>query len=159
MKKIFSFIAMASLWSPIYADAITDGISNAGDAAYSYTPYVQAIAFVIACVMGIVGAFVIYYAIANNAPDVKKRILTWGGSCMTMLCMAIALPRFFGYQEGLGSGALADAGIGSGSGRFTGGDNYGRIITEIPDPDDPRWRPDPNFGRHILPYRPRQLGD
>ena len=110
MKKIFSFIAMASLWSPIYADAITDGISNAGDAAYSYTPYVQAIAFVLACIMGIVGAFVIYYAIANNAPDVKKRILTWGGSCMTMLCMAIALPRFFGYQDGFGSGALADAG-------------------------------------------------
>lgn len=159
MKKIFSFITMTSLWSPIYADAITDGISNAGDAAYSYTPYVQAIAFVLACVMGIVGAFVIYYAIANDAPDVKKRILTWVGSCMTMLCMAIALPGFFDYQEGLGSGALADAGIGSGSGRFTGGDNYGRIITEIPDPDDPRWRPDPNFGRHILPYRPRQLGD
>ena len=159
MKKIFSFIAMASLWSPIYADAITDGISNAGDAAYSYTPYVQAIAFVIACIMGIVGAFVIYYAIANNAPDVKKRILTWGGSCMTMLCMAIALPRFFGYQEGLGSGALADAGTIPGFGNYTGGDIYGRIITEIPDPDDPRWRPDPNFGRYILPYRPRQLGD
>ena len=159
MKKIFSFIAMASMWSPIYADAITDGISNAGDAAYSYTPYVQAIAFVIACVMGIVGAFVIYYAIANNAPDVKKRILIWGGSCMTMLCMAIALPRFFGYQEGLGSGALADAGTLPGFGNYTGGDNYGRIIIEIPDPDDPRWRPDPNFGRHILPYHPRQLGD
>ena len=159
MKKIFSFIAMASLWSPIYADAITDGISNAGDAAYSYTPYVQAIAFVIACVMGIVGAFVIYYAIANDAPDVKKRILTWGGSCMTMLCMAIALPWFFGYQEGLGSGALADAGIGSGSGRFTGGDDYGRLIIDIPDLGDPRWRPDPNFGRHILPFRPRHLED
>ena len=159
MKKIFSFIAMASLWSPIYADAITDGISNAGDAAYSYTPYVQAIAFVIACVMGIVGAFVIYYAIANNAPDVKKRILTWGSSCMTMLCMAIALPGFFGYQEGLDSGALADAGTIPGFGNYTGGDNYGRIITEIPDPDDPRWRPDPNFGRHILPYSPHPLGD
>ena len=159
MKKIFSFIVMASLWSPIYADAITDGISNAGDAAYSYMPYVQAIAFVLACVMGIVGAFVIYYAIANNAPDVKKRILTWGGSCMTMLCMAIALPGFFGYQEGLGSGVLADAGTIPGFGNYTGGDNYGRIITEIPDPDDSRWRPDPNFGRHILPYRPRQLGD
>ena len=119
----------------------------------------QAIAFVLACVMGIVGAFVIYYAIANNAPDVKKRILTWGGSCMTMLYMAIALPGFFGYQEGLGSGALADAGTIPGFGNYTGGDNYGRIITEIPDPDDPRWRPDPNFGRHILPYRPRQLGD
>ena len=159
MKKIFSFITMASLWSPIYADAITDGISNAGDAAYSYTPYVQAIAFVLACVMGIVGAFVIYYAIVNNAPDVKKRILTWGGSCVTMLCMAIALPGFFNYQEGLGSGALADAGTIPGFGNYTGGDNYGRIITEIPDPDDPRWRPDPNFGRHILPYRPRNLGD
>ena len=154
MKKIFSFIAMASLWSPIYADAITDGISNAGDAAYSYTPYVQAFAFVIACVMGIVGAFVIYYAIANDAPDVKKRILTWGGSCMTMLCMAIALPGFFDYQEGLGSGALADAGTIPGFGNYTGGDNYGRIITEIPDPDDPRWWPDPAFGSYVLPDYP-----
>ena len=104
MKKVFSFIAMASLWSPIYADAITDGISNAGDAAYSYTPYVQAIAFVLACVMGIVGAFVIYYAIANNAPDVKKRILTWGGSCMTMLCMAYTGPKKDDTEEGTACG-------------------------------------------------------
>ena len=151
MKKCFSFIALASLWSPIYADAITDGIANAGDAAYSYTPYVQAVGFVLACVTGIVGAFVIYFAMASNAQDVKKRILTWGGSCVAMLCMSIALPGFFNYQEGLGGDALVDAGTGSGTGRFTGGDNYGRLITEIPDLDDPRWQPDSIFERRLVP--------
>ena len=34
-------IASVFLASPIYADAITDGISSAGDAVYSYTTYVQ----------------------------------------------------------------------------------------------------------------------
>ena len=145
--------------SPMFADSITDGISSAGDAAYSYTPYVQAIGFVLACIIGIVGAFSIYYAIANNAPDVRKRILTCGGGCLAMLCMTIALPKFFDYQEGLGSNALADNTIGDGRGfgRFVGGDDYGRLIIDIPDLSDPRWRPDPIYGRRIFPPRPRRL--
>ena len=159
MKKLFFFVALAFMGCPIYADSLSEGISNAGDAAYSYTPYVQAIGFVLACVIGIVGAFVIYYAIVNNDPNVKKRMLTWGGSCMAMLCMTLAMPRFFDYQEGLGSSALADNSIGTGRdfGRFTGGDIYGRLIIDIPDLSDPRWRPDPIYDRRILPYRPRLL--
>lgn len=159
MKKIFLCMMLAMSASPMFADSVTDGISTAGDAAYSYTPYVQAIGFVLACIIGLVGAFSIYYAIANNAPDVRKRILTWGGGCLTMLCMTIALPKFFNYQEGLGSNALADNSIGDGRGfgRFVGGDDYGRLIIDIPDLSDPRWQPDPTYGRRIFPPRPRRL--
>ena len=69
MKKIFMFMSSVFLASPIYADAITDGISTAGDAVYSYTSYVQAFGYVLSCIIGIVGAFVIYYAIANNEAE------------------------------------------------------------------------------------------
>ena len=41
MKKIFMLISSVFLASPIYADAITDGISTAGDAVFSYTSYVH----------------------------------------------------------------------------------------------------------------------
>ena len=78
-----------------FADSITDGLGMAGDTFYSYTPYVQTLGFVLACIIGIAGAFAIYYAIANNDRNVKKRILAWGGSCIAMLCMTIALPKFF----------------------------------------------------------------
>lgn len=76
----------------------------------------------------------------------------WGGGCVTMLCMTIALPKFFDYQEGLSGSTLADGGGGSGGfHRFVGGDDYGRLIIDIPDLSDPRWRPDPIYDRRILP--------
>lgn len=154
MKKTLTLIMSAFLALPIYADAITDGISDAGDAVYGYTPYVQALGYVLACIVGIVGAFVIYHAIASNAPDVRRRILIWGGGCVTMLCMTIALPKFFDYQEGMGGSTLADGGSGTGGhGRYVGGDDYGRLRTDIPDLSDPRWRPDPIYDRRILPPR------
>lgn len=36
MRKIFMLMSSVFLASPIYADAITDGISTAGDAVFSY---------------------------------------------------------------------------------------------------------------------------
>jgi hypothetical protein len=145
MKKIFISIVSASLVSPMYADAITDGISSAGDAVYGYTTYVQAIGFVIAAVVGMIGAYSIYFAMMNNAPDIRKRILTWGGGCVTMLCMSIALPKFFDYQEGLSSGSGNSGGLADMSGKFIGGDKYGQLIAEIPDLSDPRWKIDPTY--------------
>ena len=105
MKKTLTLIMSAFLTLPIYADAITDGISDAGDAVYGYTPYVQALGYVLACIVGIIGAFVIYHAIVNNEQNIRKRLLMWGGGCVTMLCMTIALPQFFNYQEGLAGSA------------------------------------------------------
>ena len=75
MKKIFMLMSSVFLASPIYADAITDGISTAGDAVFSYTSYVQAFGYVLSCIIGIVGAFVIYYAIANNGVMVRPKFV------------------------------------------------------------------------------------
>ena len=66
-----------------FADSITDGLGMAGDTFYSYTPYVQTLGFVLACIIGIAGAFAIYYAIANNDRNVKKRILAWTTASVT----------------------------------------------------------------------------
>ena len=148
MKKTLFLICAVLMAQTAFADSITDGIGTAGDAIYGYTPYVQYLGFIIAGIIGIFGAYSVYYAIANEAHDIKKRILRWGGGCVMMLCMSIALPHFFAYQE---SGLLASNGGGSGfegyrtGFKFAGGDRYGSIINEIPQPDDPRWTPDPRF--------------
>ncbi len=135
-----------------FADGITDGLGMAGDTFYSYTPYVQTLGFVMACIIGIAGAFAIYYAIANDDRNVKKRILIWGGSCIAMLCMTIALPKFFDYQE---MGLLADGSgaMGGSNGQFVGGDRWGRIDTSIPSLDDPIWVNDSRFDG-ILDFTP-----
>ena len=99
MKKSLALFGALLLTGHAFADSITDSIGTAGDAIYSYTPYVQALGYVLASIIGIIASFVIYYAIANNERDVKKRILTWGGACVTMLSMTIALPNFFDYQK------------------------------------------------------------
>ena len=77
MKKIFMLMSSVFLASPIYADAITDGISTAGDAVFSYTSYVQAFGYVLSCIIGIVGAFVIYYAIANKEHPKASSDVGW----------------------------------------------------------------------------------
>ena len=151
MKKTFLLFGASLLANHAFADSITDGIGIAGDAIYSYTPYVQALGYVLTCIIGIVAAFVIYYAIVNNDRNVKKRILTWGGSCVAMLCMSIALPKFFTYQE---SGLMANNGTstpGIGSGSFIGGDKWGKIDVTIPDLNNPVWRPDHRFDPILNP--------
>lgn len=151
MKKTLVLFAVCLLTNHAFADGITDGIGTAGDAIYSYTPYVQALGYVLASIIGIVAAFVVYYAIANNDRNVKKRILTWGGGCVAMLCMTIALPKFFDYQE---SGLLAgntNSTNGS-SGNFAGGDRWGKIDPSIPDMSNPLWQPDNRFNPNIRPY-------
>lgn len=144
-KVIMVMTAMMLSASPIYADSITDGIGSAGDAVYSYTPIIQALGYALAAIVGLVGAFAVYYAIQNNERDIQKRILRWGGGTIAMVCMTIALPQFFSYQE---SGLLADnsgSGTTSGTGTMTGGDRYGQLDTTIPSINDGRWIPDGRY--------------
>ena len=145
MKKIFLFSIAASVANRALADSLTDGIGTAGDAIYSYTPYVQALGYILACLIGIIGAFAVYYAYINEAHDIKKRLLRWGGGCVAMLSMTIALPNFFDYQE---SGLIAGNSSSSGSaGQFAGGDRWGVLDPSIPDMSDPRWQLDDRFIR------------
>ena len=152
MRKTLLLFAAMAMANHAFADGITDGLGMAGDTFYSYTPYVQTLGFVLACIIGIAGAFAIYYAIANDDRNVKKRILIWGGSCIAMLCMTIALPKFFDYQE---MGLLADGSgaMGGSNGQFVGGDRWGRIDTSIPSLDDPIWVNDSRFDG-ILDFTP-----
>lgn len=149
MKRVLSIIGVLSLSSHSFADSFTDGLSIAGDNIYSYTPYVQTLGFVLASIIGIVGAFAVYHAIINDDRNVKKRILTWGGGCVTMLCMTIALPRFFDYQE---SGIATDGSgsLGPFTGHFVGGDRWGKINTTIPDLSDPIWKLDDRYLRRNI---------
>jgi len=68
-----------------------------------------------------------------------------------MVCMTIALPQFFNYQE---SGLLADnSGSGTtGTGSMAGGDRWGTIDPTIPNLRDPIWSLDDRF--IIRPRRP-----
>lgn len=84
----------------------------------------------------------------------SKKVLTWGGSCLTMLCMTLALPTFFEYQEsGLG-GSGSTSGGGTGDGTFAGGDRYGRLDPTIPDLSDSRWVIDDRFRPIVIDGRP-----
>lgn len=149
MKRILSIIVVLSLSSHVFADSLTDGLSIAGDNIYSYTPYVQILGFVLASIIGIVGAFAVYYAIINDDMNVKKKILTWGGSCVTMLCMTIALPNFFDYQES-GFSSSGNGSLGDYTGHFVGGDRWGKINTTIPSLSDPVWKLDDRFIRRNI---------
>ena len=62
MRKTLLLFAAMAMANHAFADGITDGLGMAGDTFYSYTPYVQTLGFVLACIIGIAGAFAIYYA-------------------------------------------------------------------------------------------------
>ena len=74
MKKVITLLLVLSPTLAL-ADGITNGLGIAGDSIYKYTPAVQSLGYVIACIIGIVGAFSIYYAIQNNDPHTRKRFL------------------------------------------------------------------------------------
>jgi len=142
-RTILALSAYIFVTMPIRADSISNGMSDAGNAIYGYLPLVQALGYAITCIVGLIGAFVIYQKFHSSAPDIQKHILYWGGSAITMLCMTIALPQFFGYNGSDGaSGGYTGTGGGTGQ---TGGDNYGTIVTDIPGLTDSRWVADGNY--------------
>lgn len=145
MKKLtFTLIAALSA-VPSFADNISDGLSISGDHVYSYTPIAQALGYAIAAVIGLIGAYVVYLAYINNSPDIRKKVTTWGCSCLAMLSMIIGLPQFFNYQEsGFGGNGVVNGGSG-GSGNYAGGDNYGKLDPSIPDIGDKRWMADAGY--------------
>ena len=72
-KTLFLFTAMA-MANHAFADGVSDGLGMAGDTFYSYTPYIQTLGFVLTCIIGIVGAFAIYYAIDVSIPGLDDPV-------------------------------------------------------------------------------------
>ena len=96
MKKI-CFFAISNLITPVaFADAGTTGISNAADGVVTYMPYVRALCYVIAAIIAVVGAMVVYYTMQTNPQNTAKRMTMTVGSALTFVCLSIALPLFFG---------------------------------------------------------------
>ena len=137
-KIILALSAFISMTMPIRADSITDGIADAGNAIHGYLPLAQAFGYAVTCIFGLFGALVIFHKIQSSAPDIRKHILAWCGSAVTMLCLTIALPQFFDYHESGGYGV----GGGYGDGSMSGGDSYGTIMTDIPGITSSKWAPD-----------------
>lgn len=138
MKRTIYILVAFTFTLPTKADSIIDGISIAGDSIYGYTSYVQILGLIISVIVGLIGAFSIFYAIQKDDPNVKKKLIIWGASTVGCLTMTLSIPNFFGYQE---SGLTSEVGSHFGDGTHAGGDTYGTIITRIPPLSDPSWYP------------------
>ena len=121
MKKI-CFFAISNLITPVaFADAGTSGISNAADGVVTYMPYVRALCYVIAAIIAVVGAMVVYYTMQTNPQNTAKRMTMTVGSALTFVCLSIALPQFFGIDgstSGNGGSSTSSGTSGSGDGNM-----------------------------------------
>lgn len=71
------------------------GIATATTTIQSYEEPVKQLLYAIACVVGLVGAFNIYFKMQNGDQDVKKSIMMTIGGCVALVCLAQAIPLFF----------------------------------------------------------------
>ena len=76
-------------------DAGSGAISTAAQTIRRYQQPVQNLMYAIAAVIGIVGAFSVYFKMQNGDQDVKKTIMMTVGGCIAMVALATALPAFF----------------------------------------------------------------
>lgn len=76
----------------------TSGVISATTDIEKYGPVVQKLMYAIAAVIGMVGAFSIYFKMQNGDQDVKKSIMMTVGGCIALIALATALPTFFGYK-------------------------------------------------------------
>lgn len=72
------------------------GIEKATTTIGLYQDSVQKLIYAIACIVGLVGAFNIYFKMQNGDQDVKKTIMMTIGGCIALVCLSQAIPLFFG---------------------------------------------------------------
>ena len=85
------------------ADAGSSAITGAVGTFKGYIDPVRNLLYVIAAVVSIIGAFNVFYKMNNGDQDVKKTIMMTIGGCAALVAMAVALPKFFGYESDHGS--------------------------------------------------------
>lgn len=76
-------------------DAGSGAISTAAQTISRYQEPVQKLMYAIAAVIGIIGAFSVYFKMQNGDQDVKKTIMLTIGGCVAFIAMSEALPMFF----------------------------------------------------------------
>lgn len=70
-------------------------ISDAATGIAKYQDAVQKLVYAIAAVVGIVGAFSVYFKMQNGDQDVKKSVMMTVGGCIALIALATAIPAFF----------------------------------------------------------------
>ena len=140
-KRLFSIIFVMSMAVSSFADSGLSGLSDAADGVGSYLPYVQGVCYVIASIIAVAGAMSIYLSMQTNPNQISKRMVMTVGSCMCFVCMATALPQFFGVDGNSSSGEsnTTTSGGGSSDGFLAsdkGGISQSGINTEIPSFND-----------------------
>ena len=70
-------------------------ISEAAQGIAKYQESVQKLVYAIAAVVGIVGAFSVYFKMQNGDQDVKKAVMMTVGGCIALIALATAIPTFF----------------------------------------------------------------
>ena len=140
-KRLFSIIFVMSMAVSTFADSGLSGLSDAADGVGSYLPYVQGVCYVIASIIAVAGAMSIYLSMQTNPNQISKRMVMTVGSCMCFVCMATALPQFFGVDGNSSSGGSSTTTSGGGSSdgflaSDKGGISQSGINTEIPSFDD-----------------------
>lgn len=110
-------------------------LSNAVTGIAGYLPYVQALCYVLAAVVAVVGAYSVYWAYHFRPEQVRRRILMVVGGALCFVSMAWALPAFFGYESD-GSGTTTSDDTQSDGDSYLSSDEGGipnsTIITELP---------------------------
>ena len=154
MKKIFLFAISILTTAVAFADTGTSGISDAADGVVTYMPYVRGLCYVIAAIIAVVGAVVVYYTMQTNPQNTGKRIALTGGSALTFVCLSLALPQFFGVDGNVsGGGSSTSTGTsttgtsGSSDGFLAsdqGGISQSGVITVVPSLADRNWVHFPN---------------
>ena len=137
-KRLFFILLAMPMAVSSFADSGLSGLSDAADGVGSYLPYVQGVCYVIAAVIAVAGAISIYMSMQTNPNQIRKRMMMTVGSCMCFVCMATALPQFFGV-DGTGSSSSGSNSSVSGGGSSDGflasdqgGISQSGINTEIP---------------------------
>jgi hypothetical protein len=153
MKKIFVLSVLTTITSVAFADTGTAGISDAADGVVTYMPYVRALCYAVAAIIAVVGAVAVYYTMQTNPQNTAKRISMTVGSALTLVCLSLALPQFFGVDGSVSGGSSSSTGSstsgtsGSSNGFLAsdkGGISQSGIITTVPTLADRNWVHFPN---------------
>ena len=143
-KRILVILSFLPVSASLLAQTGLSAVGDVSDGIGVYLPYVQALCYVIAAVIALVGAVVVYHSMQTSPQQTAKRITMTVGSCFCFVCLATALPEFFGMDgRWIGSNIAVMTGGNSGNGDFLASNNGGipqsGIDASIPPLSDGRW--------------------
>lgn len=149
MKKLILFAIILLSTSVASADTGASGISGAADGIVTYVPYMRALCYVIAAVIGIVGAVAVYGSMQTSPQNTSRRIFMTAGGALTFVSLSLALPQFFGVDDSILGGSSSN-GSSKGTMQYTsngtsflvsdeGGISQSGIQVSIPELNDGAW--------------------